>query len=468
MNTARLFWLGIIISALIFSKSLTLFYTHDDFFHFYISRAGNIQQFIQFFNPLNNNYGYGWYRPLSTQIPYFIFLNIFSGHPFFFHLFIYLLFIYLIFLVRKFTYLLTLSHDLSNITGFFYALSATHLNQIYFIANQEIIHAVFYILSVIYLLIFVIHKNIIKYYISLLFLILALLSKEFAVTLPVVFGLLLIRYKKSFKYLIFPILVTGLYLFIKINYYGLARGESYIWDFSLRIFNTAFWYGLWSLNLPEMLVDFIGPGLHINPNLFKYWSASFTLIFPLFTILIIHILYSLYKYIRKLFTNDYLLTAVFCFLVPLFPVLFLPWHKFSYYLTIPAIGTSLLLAYLLQFSKPIVQKSFVLTWVFLFIISVNLADSTGWISKGMTASARVHQYLTNNVHKSVTEIIFYDFPEDSRFPWSPAMTLKTVLSDNNYFQVFWPKKYHASYLTTKPDKIEPNQIALPAVDFLGY
>ncbi len=53
-------------------------------------------------------------------------------------------------------------------------------------------------------------------------------------------------------------------------------------------------------------------------------------------------------------------------------------------------------------------------------------------------------------------------------PLQPAAVLKTALSDNNYFADYYPRVAAALYLTSKPDKIEPGRLLIPARQFLGY
>ncbi len=264
-------------------------------------------------------------------------------------------------------------------------------------------------------------------------------------------------------------LLAGIYTWHHYAYYGLNQGDSYIFDLSPRIVNTLTWYGLWSLGLPEMLVDFIGPGLKINPNLIRFWGKEIIAIVLVFGALLLQIIYFMAKKPGlKIFR-----TLVFSFLwfgFTLGPILLLPWHKFSFYLTIPMFSVALFLAALIgQFPKLQILL-FLGTLLLITVLTLNLTVRTNWISKGLVTAKNVDTYLRNIYPATPTKttIVFYDTPVDKQLPWSPAGVLKDVLSDNNYFRSLCRQDLTAEYVTEKPDKIIPGRVLIEARQFLGY
>lgn len=341
--------------------------------------------------------------------------------------------------------------------------------------------AFFFFSSVIAFIRFLESKKLRSYLFSLLLFIGALLSKEFAVMLPFVFGLvfLFFRWEKRtsvsvqsfFVYLTPFLAVTASYLYLHIFHYGLAEGDSYIWIFSLRAVNTLFWYFLWSLNLPEMLVDFIGPGLRPLPNLFKYYGGNIVPILGLFSIMLIALAGIIVSLRNKLIIN--LKLVLFCgtwFLVTLMPVVFLPWHKFAYELTVPLMGIVILLAFFLNKIKTTLMVGFLGVWLATSVLTNILTYKTHWITQGGKAAQSVFQYFNVNsyLQAGVINVIFYDIPADKDLPWSPSVQLQTVLSKNNFFDVFYGGKIKAYYFDQADNFGDLPAVRFEARQFLGY
>jgi len=248
--------------------------------------------------------------------------------------------------------------------------------------------------------------------------------------------------------------------------FGFIEGDSYIWNFSIpRAVNTTFWYFLWSLNLPETLVDFVGPGIHLNPNLFKYWSNQIIPIFALFVIQIILVAYAFFKSLKSKILNlkSVIFLSASWFVATILPVVFLPLHKFTYYLTLPLFGVVFILSYLLINLKSKIYILFCIVWVAVSFISLRLTTETNWITQGLEISERVNTYFKENQSGiGAKKIVFVDTPEDSVLPWSPTATLKTVLSGNNFFDVFYPD------LSSRVSYSGEGDIEIKSRQFLGY
>lgn len=461
--------ISIIISLMIFYPALLSFFTHDDFYFLKISKVENASQFISFFDPINDIQNIGVYRPLPLRVYYFLGTYIFNLNPLGLRIISFLTFFINILLVGYLTEIIIKKKNAPAIASFLYAVSVTHFGQLYYIgAYQELLITFFTLLSVISFA-----KT--KIITSFIFFIAALMCKETAVVIPGLIASLYLfqnltnkkkyNFKKLFLLLTPFVLIVFLYLYFHFFHFGTIEGDSYVWDFSpIRAINTALWYILWSLNLPEMLVDFVGPGIRFNPNLFKYWSKEIIPIFVLFVLQIFIICYVFLKSINKKllpFTYHLLTFSILWFLLTILPVLFLPLHKFTYYLTLPLVGVVLLFTYIIHNSRFLILFCFV--WLTLSLFSLELTINTNWITQGVEISNRVYTYFKNNsVGMEGKTISFIDTPEDKNLPWSPTETVKTVISDKNFFDLYFPDiSNNISYNGEGEIKINSRQ-------FLGY
>ena len=84
----REYWSFLVVSLLslvFFYPVFGLYFAQDDFFHLKMSRVGGLGEFFSFF-AFKSDYGYTFYRPLTTQVYNFLVSGIFGLEPFFFHL----------------------------------------------------------------------------------------------------------------------------------------------------------------------------------------------------------------------------------------------------------------------------------------------------------------------------------------------------------------------------------------------
>lgn len=464
---------ALIISFLMFYPALGSFFTHDDFYFLKISEASSFKEFAGFFNPVKDDQNIGVYRPLPLRVYYFLGTSVFNLNPLGLRAVSFITFFLDILLVGYLAKLLTKNNKISSLSIFLYAVSVTHFGQIYYVgAFQELLITLLVLSSVIFFV-----KD--KVVLSFIFFILSLMCKETAVTLPGLFVLVFLHQKytkvskvsfKKFVISLVPfVLLLGVYLYLKFFHFGTIEGDSYIWDFSpTRAANTVMWYLLWSLNLPETLVDFIGPGLNINPNLMKYWSADIIPIALLFAAQLILIIYAFIKFkIRK--NIIFILFCALWFLATISPVIFLPLHKFTYYLTLPLFGVVLFLAKLLEGRKGVFCIVFCFVWVFSSILTLRLTVKTNWITQGVKVSERVYVYFKENYNDfNSKNITFIDTPEDGQLPWSPTETLKTTISDKNFFLVFFPDLADRVNYVGSGEAPDSSTQIINSRQFLGY
>lgn len=413
-------------SFIIFLPSLFVFFTNDDFYFLKITRQVSLSRFINYFNIFTKNQdGLGVYRPLTTQLFYLL------KNPTLMHVIVFLTFFVILYLIYKLCLVLFKNKNIALVATFLYSVSATHFGHFYYLATYQEFGMTMFVLLMILLNI---EK---KYVLSSLCFVFALMSKETAIIAPFLLFLTdwyignKINYKKYLQYFI----ILGVYFFSHFYLYGLATGDTYIWNFGIRkLLNTVTWYLLWSFNLPESLVDFIGPGFKINPNLFLYWSKQ---IIPILILSFVQICFVVYILIKSKILN-HKSTFLFCiswFLIALVPVLFLPQHKFSFYLTLPLVGIVFWLSNLLITRKTFFLFLFSCLWLFTSFLTLRFTYETNWITQSELVSKRVYDYL--NIHK-LPGINFIDTESDNALPFSPTLTVKTALSDMNFFYVFFP------------------------------
>jgi hypothetical protein len=464
------------ISFLIFAPSLFVFFTNDDFYFLNIGRFTGVDDFLSSFNLIKNPDGFGMYRPLGAQVFYWTAWGLFNLNPIGQHAISFAVFFAILYFLNKLIIDLTANKPVALITVFIYAVSATHFAHFYYLATfQELLMTLFVLLTVSAYL----RKKTLP---GLTYFTLALMSKETAVVTPLL--LLLIYYQqkyrgfkseklsKTLKKLTPFLLVLGTYMFLRINYYGFATGDSYVWNFNYeKLINTLFWYSLWTLNLPETVLDFVGPGLILNPDLLKYFGDKIIPIFIFFVIqtiflgsLFLNLLLTLRGQAKKELYRIFVFSMAW-FVIALLPVAFLPVHKFSFYLTLPMCGGMMMVGWVLNkyFKNTALIFSFLIVWTTTSVLTVNHTVRTNWITISQAVSFRVLNYFNKNPDLLSNEkITFIDTEEDLPLPWSPADVVKTALSDQNFFYVYFPQMAGSvSYGTGEGYVINARQ-------FLGY
>ncbi len=458
----KIFFLICLVSFLLFFPSITTYFSHDDFFHLKISQVNNIGDVIKFFDLTRTSQGFGFYRPLTTQIFYSI-SYLFNINPLPLHFISFALFFAVLYLVFKVTQVMLNDNRIALISTFLYAISSTHFGHLYYLgAFQELGLALFFMLGILFFVKYL-KQGSMKYGFLIIFcFVAALLSKESAVmfTPTLVLVYLFIKSKNNisvsrknlFTVFLLNLLILAIYLYFHIFHYGLAKGDSYVWDFSPRIFNAVFWYLSWCFNLPEMLVDYIGPGFQINKNLFNFYANYITYIFTFFVFILIQVLFLLINNFKK-FTSQKLNSLFFgiCwFLITLGPFLFLPLHKFAYELTLPLFGLVLILGVLVaNLRNKFLIAIFLVNFLILSIFTNILTIKTHWITNGGQVAKRVLVYINENNKEEIKTIIFYDTDEDFDLPWKPTQQLKLILSDNNFSDVLFKGKIKVLYVEDK-------------------
>ena len=350
---------------LFYSPLLFLNFIQDDFFCLLISKTNNLKDFFVFFTPEHSfiTSHYTFYRPLTTQFYFGVMQKIFGLQPFFFHfasLLVHLLNVFLVYKLAK-LFFPKAGRLLPLLSAFIYGSSQNHIVAIGWASNmQELGVTTFILLSTIFY-----RKNFIFY--SLIFFILALLSKETAITLP----LLLFFINPKPKKLIPFGLILAYYLFVHFIKFRFTETENYQLIVNFQALNTLKWYIWWGIGLPEMFMDYIGPRFSIVPNLWRFFFKESVAIFSLFGLLSLTLITSAITKIKKF---SFFFLAFY--LIFLLPIIFFPQNKYPYHQTTALAGFSIFLACFLASSKKYLIVSFVLFFGLLQIFSRNLTLQT--------------------------------------------------------------------------------------------
>ncbi|HUV71530.1 MAG TPA: glycosyltransferase family 39 protein [Clostridia bacterium] len=428
MTRKTFFLLLFLITILFFSSTFFYYFTQDDFFHLQISQAKNFHDFISFFS-FNNDYGYMFYRPLTTQVFLFFGRALFGLNPFGFHLISFLFFVTNIYLVFKITKVL-LGEKPAFISSALYALSASHFSTLAYISTfEEVGVAFFYFLTV-----FLYLK---KSPFSYLSFILALASRETAITLPIIIFLLEFWREKKFLRTFPYFLTLFFYFFLRVKYFNIPAELVYQPVFSItKIFNTVLWYVFWSFGLPESLVDFVGPGLKVNPRFWQIsgWRGKAIVSGSLFMFFFCGLM------LLKSFFKKEKLKKVFLFLswflITLLPFLFLPQHKFVYYLEVPLLGFCGLIALLLAERRTKTIVFFLGIFILVSFLTIGFYKETYWVvGRAKLAKNSISHLKTTYPQLPKGATIYFkngsDFPEAPSAWGGASQQAKVALSDCN-------------------------------------
>lgn len=459
---------------LLYLPALGNFFSGDDWFHLRITQIDSLQQFLNFFSFNQNAQSASFYRPLSTQVFFFIFQRLFGLTPWPYYFFGLILFAYILYLIKKLSeiYLPSTIYHLRSTTyhlpSIIYGLSVSNFTRVYFAsAYQELFLVVFSLLTL---------TNFrSKPKLSLFFFLLALLSKETAIVLPALIFLINykdLKIKQHFLFFIFYFLLSLIYLYLRLFHFGLVVGDSYTWDFSLvKLTNTLMWYFLWSLGAPELLVDYVGSGLRLIPRFFTDYSVWWPFIVLSLLSLIATLSIVFLKNFKKL--NSQFWVFITFFVVSLLPVLFLPSHKFALELGLPLVGFAIATSLLLQKSNKFFYFVF-LSFFVLYNLSMNYLTYTRHytVSRGQI-SKKVYQYFSHN-YPSPSKQHYFEFINDANdygSIWGQSKQISQSLSGSDFFKVFYRQPefvvYYQDMQGQRPKPPEFTEIKISTKQFLN-
>lgn len=419
------FLIGAVFASLfLYWQSLTYYFLQDDWFHFNISNAKNVSDFIGFFKFRQDIIGW---RPIPKQLFFFSIKNIFGMDPFIAHLIIFLFLIGTIFSIFFLTKLLFKNSKLSLVTSFLYATAAFHFISLSWLSAGENVAGAFFFTAASYFVIaFFINRKLLNYCLAHIFFLLTLASTEFAITWPlfIIFALLILFKKSNLKaffgkiiYLLPSATIIAIYITLRFIVFPLPAKADYQIMINAQVLNTLTWYILWLFNLPEILkyhLSFSSFSFSNDPT-FRIPFQPFlipTMVF--FALSASSILILIINNLRKnLFFAS---MSFFIFVFSLFPVLFLPTHTFPYYLSIPSLGIFIFFAFLIAKSMEkskiylFIAVIFLFSWFFLSYNTLSFTKKTHWVSGEASLSRQIVESAKSKYPSLPTDTVIILYP----------------------------------------------------------
>ncbi len=450
------------LALLLFHRAFSIFVFADDFYHFYISQANNLNSFVSFFRPLNNG---AFYRPLPTQVFYFTIEKLFQGNLDIARLFVFSVFFSgLVFFYKIISFLFN-SKKLALIATLVYLFNFTHIYQLYWLATFQEVAQFTFLLGATH---FFLRR---RTFLVCLFYLGALFSKEQAILFPIfIIGLVLIKDRNNWRVYL-PTIISALFLtlpFILIHKASLSSVQSlpeYRFQLNPRIIaNNFIWYSAWAIGFPSFLPD-------LTPSIFSLPKAEFwTLLknpvirnyfISLFGFLGFFIIGTIGILIRDQKTRIKLLivlvTCALGFLVTVSPTLGVI-HKWMVRLTIPSLFFSVALAYIIYAGLKLRTARYLIfaPCIFLYFltqasgIKIHEDNSTYFFESSITKKAQVIFSLNKKAILDANAVTFVDREKTPTNGWEGSSKLKISLSNDNFGYYFFGKKINAYYGNESP------------------
>lgn len=419
------------------TNPVTSYFSQDDFFHLRVVSQKNISDIPSFF--LGKQEEYGFFRPLSRETYNLIMYKIFNLNPFPYHLMNLLVIIInglLVFFISK---KITGINVVGLLASFLYLTSSVRNVELYYLSSiQTLFATVFLILAILSYL----NK---RYLFSLITFLLALLCHEIAIVFPgIIFLIEMTSNKKVLK--LFPFFFVVL-IYLLFTSSSLPNQQVYQPTINPKsILNTFGWYTLWSFGLPEMLVDFIGPGFKINENFISWFPMYSKIVFPLFLFIFIS-LFSFVLILKKKILTKSLLISFGFFIISISPFLVFPQKKFVYYLELASVWFALSLSIILF---KIWQKSNLRVWVVLAVMALlvvyketsDINKITYWAAKRAKSAEYLVADIKNKFPNPSKGAVFYvlddpDYPFISKEWGSSSKQAFYILSGSDAFKLIY-------------------------------
>ncbi len=389
-------WMAVLLA---YFPTFSVYFSGDDFFMFKVSLTnGSLGEFIKLLGiyPFEER-GLAFYRPLFREILHNTYFNFFGLN----HIPFRILLMGVHFINISLVYFLIQNIFKKRFVSFFVALffgiSSANVATLYYIPGgiESSGAVMFALLTIIFYKKYLEMRRLKVYLASLGTFLLALSSHEIILATPLI--LLALSSKKTLIKLLPFFLLAAVLLYIDIAKIGFSPEEvQYKFIFNPKIIGQSFiWYLSWGFGIPEMLQDFVLPGLNLNPNLMRYWGDFYKIIFPTFfvssALLIISTFYLLLKK-SSVFLNKKFLFLLFWLMTGLLPIIFLPSHKSSHYLifVLPALWG--IIFYITGSLPKALLAIFITSSLFLNITSIKLGEKTHWAAtRGKTAQKLISE-----------------------------------------------------------------------------
>ena len=419
-------WIIFLLFTLIyFGSSFRFGFSQDDFYFLLISRANSLKDVISFFSPFSQQ-GFPFYRPLGTQLYFFLSTLIFGfiKAPYFMHVVMILLQATAAYYAYKLTKILTRDSTTATLLGILYATASAQFLSLYYIAaTQQLFAATFSLIS----LTLFFEKRPRR---SALFLALALLSKENAIVLPVIaFTIFVFSKVYNFKKfspkriisLFLPYVVVVIsYLFLRYTA-GIQVQSEYHPVIGPSLISSLRWYFFFTFGAPELLLNYAKSGLYIDFVQYVKDFGTVALLNSLtFMSLSIYVLYRAFKGITsKISLEKWTVVMLFMWwLISIGLIIWFPDHRYPHYLDL-----GLVPMYMLLLSDKKTTRRLLLSAILLLssYTSIKLSVKTHWTVGRAKIGEKAIARLINSDACNYNTIKFYG-------PGNSAQELSYVLS----------------------------------------
>lgn len=388
--------LSILAFVCLYGFTLSYYFLQDDFYLLLIAKASSFKDFLSFFTVQK---GLIAYRPLSDQIYYYLLQAIFGLNPFFFRLVNFVLVLLTFILITKVVALLTKDKLTGVLTGCFWVTASLHFMTLSWIAAAyNIVGTFFYLITSLFFLKYILKGNRYYYFFSIFVFLLAVLSFEFSITWPIVFLIYSIYTHKRHYLKFVPYFVISLvYLLIKFTYTEIPKIPAYEVALNLNSFKALFWYALWALNIPEEFKYQVSNFLILMNNKFlsEFWPVVFKTYTSLIWLAVICAGIPIYRYFKKEIkvNRKIIIISILYFVITISPVLLLPNHTYTMYLTLSSIGIYTPIAHLLSSNKSkLLIISVLAIWISSSQMTLNFYKKTSWIVGSQKTAKDVLEY----------------------------------------------------------------------------
>lgn len=419
--------------------SLKYGFSQDDWYFLYISAARNLGDVLNFFNPWTQS-GFAFYRPLGTQLYYYLSRLIFGlgNAPYAMHIFMIIAQSVSSYNVYRLVQKLTRDNHLSFLSALIYATSSVHFLSLYYIAaTQQLLATSFALLAIND---FLDHKSIR----SSLWFALGLMSKEVAIVAPIV--MILSQYKLDgkfeFKKIFFklvPLAVIGI-IYLGMKFLGGMQVQSeYHFVLNGSVLSTIRWYYLFGYGAPEELVRYGLPRMAVDYySYFKDFGTS-GLVTSLIPITIS--IYVLARTILGFFGYGSLkrrdiIVYICWWLLTLAPILFLQDHRYPHY-----VDLALIPMILLALEKIGQRNQLILTSLLIIVslFSISLSQQSHWtVNRALISKSAVE--LIEARQDCSRSIWYVTGQNDAPKQLSYALSLENgprVICNNPSLQVYY-------------------------------
>lgn len=429
----RKFFLIALTIFVFYGISLKYGFSQDDFYHLTISRIDSFQDFLLLFSPFHQS-EWIFFRPLGTQVYYFLFDALFGWQNAALPMHIGMLTVHIItaYLVYKLFKKLNFSSAISTLSAIIYGTSALHFLSLFYIGAVQQLLATFFSLLVI---LFFLKK---KIFWQVLFFVLALLSKELSIRLPIIlFALHLFQFqgewRKGIKRILPIVIVAALYTALRL-FLSFDVPDTYQPEVNAKIITSLRWYMLFAYGLPEKILDYgIGRG---GIKLGDYTNDLGLIGLLSLVGAGLAIALSLYLFWKNRKSAKTLWPLGLWFIGGVLPILFLPLHRYPHYVDLSLLALLIVLFYNLKG-----KLAYLLAILFMVtsLSSIIISQRTHWTTGRARIVERSHQLLQEEKACDYNTVLI-DGEGNIPLEISYALMLENgprIMCNKNHMQVYY-------------------------------